>query len=48
VAVPLAHTRTLYDRTGEWVPAFSFTALTVAGMLIGIRRARRIREPAED
>ena len=41
VTVPLAHEKTVYDRLGEWVPALSFTALTVAGMVVGVRRARR-------
>jgi apolipoprotein N-acyltransferase len=40
VTIPLAHQTTLYDRLGEWVVASCFSALALAAIAFGIRRAR--------
>lgn len=40
VAIPLTHQNTLYDRLGDWVLASCFSALALAAIVLGIRRAR--------
>ncbi len=41
VTIPLAHQTTLYDRLGDWVIASCFSALALAAIALGIRRARQ-------